>query len=70
MFSYCFQRMTEGGGMFVQVSSDWLIQSKTCSDWLIFQVSPETIVAAGDSIGVANIPGNVTRALAEDVSYR
>jgi len=37
---------------------------------MFVQVSPESIVAAGDTIGVANIPGNVTRALAEDVSYR
>ena len=43
--------MTEGGGMFVQVS-------------------PDSIILAGESIGLTNLPGNVARALAEDVSYR
>ena len=37
---------------------------------MFVQVSPDTITLAGESIGLSNIPGNVTRALAEDVSYR
>ena len=37
---------------------------------MFVQVSPDTITMAGESIGLSNIPGNVTRALAEDVSYR
>ena len=34
------------------------------------QVSPECISMAGESVGITNLPANVTRALAEDVSYR
>jgi len=37
---------------------------------MFVQVSPDTITMAGDSVGISNLPGNVTRALAEDVSYR
>jgi len=34
------------------------------------QVSPECISMAGERVGITNLPANVTRALAEDVSYR
>ena len=37
---------------------------------MFVQLCPESITMAGDSIGIPNIPGNVTRALAEDISYR
>ena len=34
------------------------------------QLGPDSIVLAGESVGLTNLPGTVTRALAEDVSYR
>ena len=37
---------------------------------MFVQVSPESVTVAGETIGITNLPGNVTRALAEDVSYR
>ena len=37
---------------------------------MFVQVSPDSVNLAGESIGLTNLPGNVTRALAEDVSYR
>ena len=37
---------------------------------MFVQVSPDSIISAGESIGLTNLPGNVARALAEDVSYR
>ena len=34
------------------------------------QLSPDSVVLAGESVGITNLPGTVTRALAEDASYR
>ena len=34
------------------------------------QLSPDSVVLAGESVGITNLPGTVTRALAEDVTYR
>ena len=34
------------------------------------QLGPDSIVLAGESVGLTNLQGPVTRALAEDVTYR
>ena len=36
----------------------------------MFKVSPDSVVLAAETVGLAGLAGSVSRALAEDVSYR
>ena len=45
-----------------------MVLSRECL--LTAQVSPDSVVLAAETVGLAGLAGSVSRALAEDVSYR